>query len=175
MEKVPAGKGGENKMTRDLPGAFAIVLASFVIGLGVNQISPRGIALKGQWDKDKGVIFAKGKSQKVLPELSIRNPLKVREIVDTSAMTIVDVRPRFAYDQGRIPGALSLPFKDFDQILEEFIQKHDKKAPLLLYCSGFACTDAHHAAARLVEKGFSRVKVFTGGFQEWEEMGFPIQ
>ncbi len=162
-------------MTKDFPAAIAIVLVSFFISLGVNQVSPRGIALKGQWDKDKGVIFAKGKAQKVLPELEIRNPLKVKKIVDASAMTIVDVRPAFAYDQGHIPGALSLPLKDFDQILEDFTQKHGKNEPLLLYCSGFACTDSHHAAARLVEKGFSKVKVFTGGFQEWEEMGFPTQ
>ncbi len=162
-------------MTRDLPAAIAIVLASFVISLGVNHISPRGIALKGQWDKEKGVIFAKGKSEKVLPELEIRNPLTVKKIVDTSSMAIVDVRPRFVYDQGHIPGAVSLPLEDFDQILEDFIQKHHKKLPLLLYCSGFACTDAHYAADRLMEKGFSMLKIFTGGFQEWEEMGFPIQ
>ncbi len=162
-------------MIRDIPAAVAIVLASLLMGLGINFFSPKGIALKGQWDKEKGVIFARGKDQNVLPELDLINPLEVKKIVDNSSMTIVDVRPDFAYEEGHIPKAVSYPLKDFDNILKQFITTFPKNTPLLLYCSGFACTDSHHAASILVEKGFSRVRVFTGGFQEWQELGFPVE
>ncbi len=162
-------------MTRDLPVAAAIVLASFLIGLMVNFFSPKGIALKGQWDKEKGVIFARGKDQNILPQLDLINPLEVKKIVAASSMTIVDVRPDFAYEEGHIPGAVSYPLKDFDNILKRFTATYQKDTPLLLYCASFACTDAHHAASILVEKGFSKVRVFTGGFQEWQEMGFSVE
>ena len=42
---------------------------------------------------------------------------------------------------------------------------------------GGACEDSHHAAAQLVEAGIdrSRIRVVTGGFQEWSARRWPVE
>ena len=50
-------------------------------------------------------------------------------------LTIVDVLPASAYEQGHIPGALSLPLADVAARAPALLP--DKHAEIAVYCAGF--------------------------------------
>ena len=160
---------------KPLKGAALLLILSLVLGLGVNFLSPRGIALIGQWDTQKGVISARSREDAVHRDIEIDNPMEVRRIVDQKEMLVLDARPAFIYEEGHIPGALSFPLDEFDQRLPQLLHMVKKDSPILVYCSGLECTDSHTFASRLMDLQFSRVRVYGGGFAQWQEMGFEIE
>ena len=49
---------------------------------------------------------------------------------------IIDARPKRAkYDKGHIPGAISIPDRTFDKMVDKLPQ--DKETPLMFYCEGY--------------------------------------
>lgn len=143
--------------------------------LGMNHFSPSGIALLGQWDKSKGVVTPKSKQDMVHGDIEINNPLRVLEMLKNKEVVLVDVRPGHLYDQGHLPGALSFPLNDFEENLEQIQAALKPDAPILVYCSGIECSDSHGFASKLVTLKFTQVRVYAGGFSEWQEMGFEIE
>ncbi len=159
----------------DIRGCIFIIGAALCLAFGVNFISPSGIALFGQWDKDAGVIMAgSGRADQVRAE-ELNNPLKVLRLIQEGNTILVDVRRADIYDQGHIPGALSFPLHEFDDILRKFQNQIHKDDSVLVYCSGVTCVDSHDFAARLIQMGYSAVTVYAGGFTEWEEMEVEVE
>lgn len=152
-----------------------LLVATLVLGLAVNALSPKGIQWIGQWDTSQGVVTARAKDDAVHSDVEINNPMKVKEIVEQGSHVVIDVRLRDAYAMGHLPGALSFPLAEFDEIMDELMGVVTRTSPILVYCSGFTCTDSHTFAQRLRDFGFTGVKVYAGGFREWEEMGFEIE
>ncbi len=145
------------------------------LGFMVNHFSPAGIALIGQWDNKAGVVTAKSKQDVVLQSIEINNPLRIREMLKLGDVFLVDVRPEDAYGQGHLPGALSFPLYQFDHLQDGFQNQIKKDGIILVYCSGFDCSDSHQLASRLIDLGFTNVRVYAGGYNEWEEMGFEVE
>jgi len=83
-------------------------------------------------------------------------------------MLLVDSRPkRTKFDKGHIPGALSIPDSEFEQMTGQLPQ--DKNKLLVFYCEGYQCKLSHKSAQRAIALGFTNVKVFSGGYPEWIE------
>ena len=160
---------------KDVKGCIVILGAALCLALGVNHVSPSGIALFGQWDKDAGVIMAGSRSADKVRAAELNNPLKVLRLVQEGNTALVDVRRADIYDLGHIPGALSFPLHEFDTVIDRFKSRFAPDTPLLMYCSGVTCTDSHDFAARLIQMGYTGVTVYAGGFTEWEEMKFEVE
>ena len=45
--------------------------------------------------------------------------------------------------------------------------------PIIVYCSGGECHDSRLVANALLTLGFSDVRVYTGGWEEWQGAGLP--
>jgi len=160
--------------TQDILGCVFLLSIGVMLGLGVNAFSPNGIALMGQWDPDMGVVMAGANKAPAVDVVQINNPLKVKRLVASGTITVLDVRWPDIYDQGHIPGALNVPLDDFEEEKEGLLSKVTPGDEILVYCASVACHDSHTFATRLIEMGFSRVAVYSGGFAEWEEMGFDV-
>ena len=143
--------------------------------LGMNHFSPSGIALLGQWDKSKGVVTPKSKQEIIHGEIEINNPLRVLQLLKNKEVVLLDVRPTHIYDQGHLPGALSFPLVNFEENLEQLQTTFKRDTAILVYCSGIECSDSHGFASKLVALKFTQVQVYSGGFSEWQEMGFEIE
>lgn len=50
-----------------------------------------------------------------------------------------------------------------------------KDTPIVTYCSGPTCPNSTQAAAKLAAFGFTDVRAFEGGLQEWKETGRPVE
>lgn len=75
---------------------------------------------------------------------------------------LLDVREPYETAQGIIDGAVVIPLGDLEARLNEV----PKDRPIVVYCrSG---NRSSHAAALLLEKGFSRVENLTGGIGAWQ-------
>ena len=165
-------------LKRDILGCFLLLSICVMVSLGVNALSPNGIALTGQWNPDQGVVMAGANKAHAVDVLQINNPLKVRRLVEQGATIVLDVRWPEIYDQGHIPGALNFPLDDLVDDLEEhskaLLSRISPDDEILVYCASVTCHDSHTFATRLVEMGFTHVAVYAGGFSEWEEMGFDV-
>ena len=87
----------------------------------------------------------------------------------------VDVRLKEIFKKGHIPGAKSVPLSEFDELIGNFYEIVPMERNIVIYCSGRECTDSHAFATKLSEVGYENVKVFTGGFIEWEQEGYIVE
>jgi len=79
---------------------------------------------------------------------------------------LIDARPKRAkYDRGHIPMAVSIPWSQFDKMVDKL--PADKSALLIYYCGGLKCKLSHKSAKKAVSLGYTNVKVFAEGFPEW--------
>ncbi len=83
--------------------------------------------------------------------------------------TILDVRPREEYLAGHIPGALSVPLEEF----EELLRRLPPDAEIVAYCRGPYCILAPQAVVLLQIHGHSARRL-VDGFPEWRLAGLPI-
>jgi rhodanese-related sulfurtransferase len=82
---------------------------------------------------------------------------------------LIDSRPyKTKFIQGHIPGAVSIPFSEFDQKINLLPQ--DKNALLIFYCEGEACKLSHSSAKKAESLGYKKVKVYAKGYPEWEKL-----
>jgi len=163
-------------MTRnDLKGIFFLFFFSLIIAFSYNHFSVSGIALSGQWEPSKGVVSARPKADDVNDAIQINDPEIIKQIVQDKKRIILDVRPGEIYNQGHLPGALSFPLMEFDQKIIQILDSINRQSALLIYCSSVECTDSHTFAQRLTNLGYDNVKVFSGGFRQWQEKGYEIK
>jgi len=79
---------------------------------------------------------------------------------------IIDARPYMVkYAKGHIPGAVSIPFSEFDK--KTNLLPKDKTTLLIYYCEGLKCKLSHNSAKKAKALGYTNVKVFAKGFPEW--------
>ncbi|MEJ2101315.1 MAG: rhodanese-like domain-containing protein [Desulfobacterales bacterium] len=152
-----------------------LLVASVALGLMVNFISPRGIALVGQWNTAKGVITADPQPAEEKKPEEIDSVIWAKEIFDKGHVLFVDARSQDNYEKGHIPGAVSLPIGQFDERIESFLNRHALDQPLITYCSGRTCEDSHNLARLLSEAGFADVRIFIDGFPGWKAEGYPVE
>jgi rhodanese-related sulfurtransferase len=76
------------------------------------------------------------------------------------------------YAVGHLPGATSLPAKQFDELAPRLLP-HDKDKLILFYCDGIECKLSHMAAEDAEDLGYSNIRVYVGGFPEWFKLGNP--
>jgi len=91
---------------------------------------------------------------------------------------IFDARPRFFYNLGHIPGAISLP-KDGSEALihergDEIKAALAAKKTIVVYCTNFTCPDARTVAIHLSSFGYPSSTLATG-WDGWKEAGLPTE
>ena len=157
-----------------LNGVGTVVFAS-ILALSYNSFSGRGISLKGSW------------SNRILSD-SLIVPYSYQE-GDPQAITIseammefqasntifLDARSKFDYKQGHIKGALNFPFEEFDDYYPRFSSKLPNDKTIIAYCDGTECELSLFLTRVLREKGYQYLKIFFGGWEEWEKAGLPIE
>ena len=93
----------------------------------------------------------------------------VKKMIDTQAkVVIIDNRPKARkYDKGHIPGAISIPYREFDKHTAKL--PADKATPLIFYCGGFKCTLSPKSALKAKELGYTNVRTYPAGFPAWKK------
>jgi len=140
-----------------------ICLAGAVFGVLFNAVSPRGINLLGPVPHRE----AKG-----IGELGLE---EAWDLYKERTGVFVDARSAEEFAAGHIPGALLLPLDDFDEAVSSWKDLIPLETLLIAYCAGAGCDSSLDVAELLREEGYSRVKVFFGGWEQWKGAGYPVE
>jgi rhodanese-related sulfurtransferase len=93
----------------------------------------------------------------------------LEQITSGTAPTILDVRSRWEYKGGHVPGAIHLPFWTLEARVSEVPASHGD--PIVVYC-GYG-PRAWMAGAVLRRHGFRSVKYLDGHMHGWRQAGLP--
>lgn len=86
---------------------------------------------------------------------------------------LVEVLPEADYHQAHLPGAINLPP---DQIARlAFKRLRDRDAEIVLYSDGSSSHPSEGAARELAERGYTHVRDYAEGKQDWIDSGLPIE
>jgi len=91
---------------------------------------------------------------------------ELQALVDQDKIMVIDVRPRLEFDNGHLPGAVSMPVDELPGRLETL----PKRRRIVAYCRGTYCLFADEAVALLRREGFDAVRL-DGGWPEWVAEG----
>jgi len=139
-----------------------ILFVSGCLGLLFNALSPRGIPLMGAEPLREHM----GLPRIGLPE--------AWELYQGRQGIFVDARSEEEYRSGHIPGALLLDRERFESGISAFQELVPPDTLLVTYCSGEECGSSSEVAQLLKGAGYRTLRVFSGGWEEWSEGGFPV-
>lgn len=99
--------------------------------------------------------------------------VKEAKLLHKSAdVLFMDARPHDAFLKHRIPSAVSVPYNTARTNSE--LDKMDKNQAIVAYCNSASCPMAEALITVLLEKGFQRVILFSGGIVEWRNASLPL-
>jgi len=86
--------------------------------------------------------------------------------------TVVETLPPESYHQAHLPGAINLPLERVQELAPDVLPNKD--AEVIVYCASAACHASENAARTLAEMGYSNVRRYVGGKQDWIDAGLPV-
>lgn len=89
-------------------------------------------------------------------------------------VTFIDARTKEEFAEGHIKNSINIPFYDSEKY-ETLLKSLDKNKTIVTYCSGEDCDLSIMLGDELFGKGFKRVYIFYGGWNDWLEAGYPIE
>lgn len=92
------------------------------------------------------------------------------EKLESSKVTILDVRPESEYKQGHIANAISIPIEELSKRLKEL----PKRTEIVAYCRGPFCVYADDAVAMLTKAGYKATRL-EEGFPDWKLLDLPVE
>ena len=185
----------------DLKVIFVIVITSIFIGLLYNHFNPNGISfirvekeLKWESDSSQTILPSVEENKKDLDTIS-SNQNKIIEhkkfdlqpFSEPRAIKIdlayklfnegikfIDARPVEEFEESHIKGAINIPFYGSEEY-ESTLSKISKDEIVITYCNGDDCDLSTLLGEEIFKKGYKKVYVFFGGWNDWLKKGYPIE
>ena len=96
-----------------------------------------------------------------------------RLLEEGERLVLVDALPPMSYAHSHLPGAINLPPKSVDKSVAWRIP--DRDVPIVVYCSNPDCEDSVETGKALVALGYTNVRHYAGGKNEWRERWLPLE
>jgi rhodanese-related sulfurtransferase len=181
----------------NLAGGVAIIAAAVTIGVVHNAVRGQSIPLvqhvqpvatagnggddpaggeaadtAGGGAADSAAGTAADSTSGSLPEGAV-SLAQVRAMVDTGIGYILDARGPEAFEEGHIPGAINVPYDRLAEHYQDLTARVPLGAKVVCYCWSPTCDFSDQLATELRIMGYTNVKVFTGGWEHWQDSGLP--
>ena len=97
-----------------------------------------------------------------------------RKLEEGESFVLVDALAPMVYAHSHLPGAINLPSSNVspDRVARRI---PDRTTEIVVYCSSEDCDDSHVTASKLLQLGYTNVKHYAGGKDEWRELGLPLE
>ena len=94
-----------------------------------------------------------------------------------SDLVIVDARKPGGYEEGHIPGAVSVPAGGEYEVAEADLAEHiaSKTTPVIFYCNGVECGRSVVAARAAVDAGYENIYWYRKGWAAYDDSGYPVE
>ncbi|MDQ3435084.1 MAG: rhodanese-like domain-containing protein [Actinomycetota bacterium] len=93
--------------------------------------------------------------------------------IDANEVTVVETLRDQHFEQGHLPGAIHIHFEAVAEQAAQLLP--DKDAPIVTYCSNTACRNSELAAGKLQAMGYTNVRRYPEGKDDWQEAGLPLE
>jgi len=150
-------------MRQALLEALLLIVAAIVLGVAYTFVTNQGFFVKTQPIQPAAIA-----------NMEMISLARAKELFESNNALFIDARHEFDYHEGHIRGAVNVALKKFDTHRARLI-KISKDKLLIVYCDGAECNSSIELAVKLMESGFTNVKVFFGGWQEWISAKLPIE
>ncbi len=88
-------------------------------------------------------------------------------------IVLVETLPEQYYRKAHLPGAINLPHDQVDELAPVLLP--NKGAEIVVYCANLPCQNSEIAARRLTELGYTNVREYAEGKQDWIDAGLPVE
>ena len=125
------------------------------------------------------IAFVEKDGQKWATEIRFKGPVKVakEDLVDyayvhkladqgTGSFMLIDSRPLPRFQQGTIPGAVNIPYPNWDKVVSRL--PADKNTQLVFFCQGVTCQMSPLSQRKAIALGYKNTKVYHEGVPEWQ-------
>jgi rhodanese-related sulfurtransferase len=100
---------------------------------------------------------------------------ELREMIERGDdFVLVDALAPMVYAHSHLPGAINLPPSAVDAT-RCAKRMPDLDTEIVVYCSNEHCDDSVATAERLRALGYTNVRHYAGGKDEWRERGFALE
>lgn len=98
---------------------------------------------------------------------------ELEEAIRAGGVVIVETLGPAYYEHGHIPGAINIPHTRVEELAARLLP--DRGAPIITYCSNTACQNSGIVQNRLLAMGYSDVRKYAEGKDDWEAAGLPLE
>ncbi|MGW4897187.1 rhodanese-like domain-containing protein [Kitasatospora sp. NPDC004240] len=93
--------------------------------------------------------------------------------IEAGGVTVLDTLGGDYYAEQHLPGAVALVRADVDELAPTLLP--DRDAAVVTYCSNPACPNSGQVADRLTVLGYTNVRKYREGIEDWVEAGLPTE
>ena len=97
---------------------------------------------------------------------------ELRRAIEANSVTVVETLRAEHFAQGHLPGAIHIHFEQIADRAPDLLP--DKGAAIVTYCSNLACRNSEIAANQLAKLGYTNVRKYAEGKQDWDEAGLEL-
>ena len=96
---------------------------------------------------------------------------ELRAAIESGSVTVVDALGGDYYAKQHLPGAIALVESDVAERAADLLP--DRAAAIVTYCSNLACPNSQRVADRLTALGYTNVRKYGEGIEDWVAAGLP--
>lgn len=147
-----------------------IILVTLLFSIIFNKLYSKGI------DIEKFNPSPNIKKEAKKEKIKTINLKEAKKFFDANAI-FVDARPPEEFSKGRVKNSFNIPMGDEEKYYRDFSEfcPANSGIDIVVYCDGKDCHASLSVAKFLKKKGYKKVYVFTGGWEEWMEADYPIE
>jgi Rhodanese-related sulfurtransferase len=105
---------------------------------------------------------------------------ELKAMLDAGEAVVVDTMPPAYYAREHLPGAVNIPgfpYEEAARLTDELapaVLPH-RAAPIVVYCANTPCRNSELVGARLVSLGYTDVRKYREGIEDWVAHGLPTR
>ncbi|MGF6884799.1 rhodanese-related sulfurtransferase [Nocardia sp. GAS34] len=93
--------------------------------------------------------------------------------IEAGSVIVLDALGGAYYAKAHLPGALALVEAEVDSRAPQLLP--DRAAAIVTYCSNAACPNSQNVATKLERLGYTNVRKYRDGIEDWTGAGLPIE
>jgi rhodanese-related sulfurtransferase len=98
---------------------------------------------------------------------------ELRTAIEAGSVTVVDALGGNYWAKQHLPGAVPLVADDVPTRAATVLP--DKAAAIVTYCTNPACGNSQAVASKLEALGYSNVRKYRDGIEDWVSAGLPVE
>jgi rhodanese-related sulfurtransferase len=98
---------------------------------------------------------------------------ELHTLIASGDVTVVETLGPMYFEDAHLPGAINIPHTEVEALAPSLLP--DKDAAIVTYCSNTACANSAIARGVLERLGYTNVRKYAEGKDDWRAAGLPLE